>query len=70
MTAAAISSGVATRLNGLCARSSSPCGEFRSSSAMSVSTYPGATVATEIRYGASARASDCPNAFSPALLAP
>jgi hypothetical protein len=37
---------------------------------MSVSTYPGATVATAIRYGASARASDCPNAFSPALLAP
>jgi hypothetical protein len=70
MTAAAISSGAATLLNGLCARSSPPRGEVRSASAMSVSTYPGATVATAIRYGASARASDCPNAFSPALLAP
>jgi hypothetical protein len=37
---------------------------------MSVSTYPGATLATAIRYGARARAIDWPNAFSPALLAP
>jgi hypothetical protein len=37
---------------------------------MSVSTYPGATAATAMPYGASARAIDCPNALSPALLAP
>src|ERR1700722_228997 len=44
--------------------------EFRSAAAISVPTYPRATMATEIPYGASARAMDCPNAFSPALLAP
>jgi hypothetical protein len=70
MTAAAISSDAATRLNGLCPRISAPRGELSSPSAMSVSTYPGATLATAIRYGASARAIDCPNAFSPALVAP
>jgi hypothetical protein len=37
---------------------------------MSVSTYPGATVATEMPCGASARAIDWPNAFRPPLLAP
>jgi hypothetical protein len=57
-------------LNGLCARISSPRGELSSPIAMSVSTYPGATLATAMPYGASARAIDCPNAFSPALLAP
>jgi hypothetical protein len=57
-------------LNGLCARISSPRAEFRSAAAISVSTYPGATMATEMPNGASARAIDCPNAFSPALLAP
>jgi hypothetical protein len=58
MTAAAISAGVATRLNGLCARISAPRGVSSSESVMSVSTYPGATLATAIRYGASARAID------------
>jgi hypothetical protein len=37
---------------------------------MSVSTYPGATVATAMPSGARARAIDWPNAFRPALLAP
>ena len=37
---------------------------------MSVATYPGATEATAMPCGASATASDCPNACSPALLAP
>jgi hypothetical protein len=57
-TAAAISPGVATRLNGLCARICSPRAVPSSSTVMSVSTYPGATLATAIRYGASARAID------------
>src|SRR5215470_8049133 len=69
-TAAAISLARATRPKGLCARISSPAGPLRCRAAMAVSTKPGATVATAIPCGASARASDWPNAFSPALLAP
>ena len=69
-TAAATSSARATRPYGLCARISSPRGGLRCSLTMSVSTNPGATVATAMPYGASARASDWPKAFSPALLAP
>ena len=37
---------------------------------MSVATYPGATDATVIPWGASAIARDCPKACRPALLAP
>ncbi len=69
-TAAAISPGSATRPNGLCARISSPRGGLRCSLVMSVATYPGATDITAIPCGASARASDWPKAFMPALLAP
>ena len=69
-TAAATSPGRATRPNGLCPRIWSPDGPARCRAAMSVSTKPGATVATAIPYGARARASDWPNAFRPALLAP
>ena len=61
---------MATRLNGLCARIASPAGVASSAAVMSVSTYPGATDATVMPCGASATASDCPNACSPALLAP
>jgi hypothetical protein len=69
-TASATSSAVATRLNGLCARIASPARVASSSAVMSVATYPGATDATVIPVGASATASDCPNACNPALLAP
>ena len=41
-----------------------------SSAAMSVSVNPGATETTEMPCPPSARASDWPNAISPALLAP
>jgi len=69
-TAAATSSGSATRLNGLCALIRSPAAVASSSTVMSVATYPGATDATVMPCGASATASDWPNACSPALLAP
>ena len=69
-TAAATSSGRATRLNGLCALTRSPASVASSSTVMSVATYPGATDATVMPCGASATASDWPNACSPALLAP
>jgi hypothetical protein len=69
-TAAATSSGSATRLKGLCALIRSPAAVASSSTVMSVATYPGATDATVTPCGASATASDWPNACSPALLAP
>jgi hypothetical protein len=69
-TALATSSAVATRPSGLWARIASPSGPSRNSPAISVSTNPGATVATRIPYRPRARASDWPSALSPALLAP
>ncbi len=69
-TASATSSGRATRPNGDCARTASPAGPSSTSRAMSVSTNPGATVATEIPCGARATAIDWPRALRPALLAP
>ena len=47
-----------------------PLSPSSSAAAMSVDTNPGATAVTEIRRSPRARASDCPNAISPALLAP
>ena len=69
-TAAATSSGVATRPKGDCRRTSSPRGPASTSAAMSVSTKPYATVDTAMPSGASATAIDWPKAFSPALDAP
>ena len=57
-TAAATSSGRATRLNGLCARIGRRPRRRRASLAMSVSTNPGATAVTVMPCGASARARD------------
>ena len=69
-TAAATSSGAATRPSGLSARLATPFSPTSSSPAMSVSVKPGATDVTAMPCGPSARASDWPNAISPALLAP
>jgi sodium/bile acid cotransporter 7 len=69
-TADAISSGRATRWNGLCARIASPRSALRCSLVMSVATKPGATEATAIPYGASATARDWPIELSAAFEAP
>src|SRR5690606_34507991 len=68
-TAAATSSGVPTRPNGLCARSASPCSPASFGACRSVATTPGATEATATPCGASVRASDCPSACTAALVA-
>src|SRR4051812_49640872 len=69
-TAAATSSGVATRPSGLSARRASPRAPVSSSAAMSVSVKPGATAVTVIPCGPRSRASDWPNAMRPAFDAP
>src|SRR3954447_21788877 len=69
-TAAATSSGVATRPRGLSARRASPRAPVSSSAAMSVSVKPGATAVTVIPRGPRSRASDWPKAIIPAFDAP
>lgn len=69
-TAAATSSGRATRPKGDCPLIASPPRPASEGRAISVWTNPGATVPTEIPCGANATAIDWPKAFIPALEAP